>query len=100
MSQSTTSQTPASKASVKPRETAPPAPHCMGCKHWSAITTVEREPLKGNCMRYPPTMFQAWNSGGTDDVRAWILPVTAAEHYCGEWVAPAPAPAAKETPQR
>lgn len=89
MSQSTTSRTPASQAvapPVKPRGTEPPPNKCASCKYWSALTT-ERDPVTGSCMRYPPGLFPGWNSGGTDDVRAWILPVTGAEHSCGEWTA-------------
>ena len=53
-------------------------PQCKTCKHWEA-----RNPVDGNCHRFPPTVVPDAMDRGV--AVKYTHPLTLANDWCGEW---------------
>jgi hypothetical protein len=62
---------------------------CETCKFWQRINDWE----EGNCRRYPPVHGQLSQremerDAATEESGVWLVPITPAEWWCGEWQPP------------
>lgn len=61
---------------------------CFTCVFWRELPPGRRQFSRGKdgeCRRYPPTVIDLQNMG---DVPISTTPLTAADHWCGEWRLP------------